>query len=246
LLNAYRVYLTNGKIIEADYIKIIPEHLLFNQETWSVSRFLKPSDETHLVAYPIVNLSKYCSVSKGANITLDDTGDLPVIGPASVRSFYIDPTRLDKTSNKKIALSNLKPRYACKNDILVHAIGPHRGEAALVGSEFDNFLISRHMIIVRLESRQILPGYLEIALNSTFVKKQVYNFSSGSIIASLTPGNIRDIVVPLPCVEDQAKIIENFTSIQKKLRRIQDSLIETEAELETLLDTYYTKGARHV
>jgi hypothetical protein len=245
ILDFHNAHLIGQTPSANEQIVLVSEEELFGNKSWSVRRYLTKDSESIAVAYPTRNLSELCEITKGANITLDGDGDLPIIGPSAVRAFYIDPISFDKTSKKKIALAKTNPKQIKQNDILIHAIGPHRGEAALVPSEFDGYLISRHMLIADLITQEIIPEYLVIALNSSYVRKQVYNLSTGTVIAGLTSSNVRDLAIPLPPIDEQKRIVEKVKSIRYRLSQIQNNLRDTEGELEALLDDYYTLGANN-
>jgi len=245
ILDLHYRHLSGQILAKSEKIALVPEVDLLNSKSWTVKRFLIKETETLVSAYPTRNLSEICRVTKGANITLDDEGDLSVIGPSAVRAFFIDPISLDKTSKKKVALAKINPKYAKHHDILIHAIGPHRGETALVTSEFDGLLVSRHMLIVSVDAQEVIPEYMVIALNSSFVRKQVYNISTGSVIAGLTIGNFIDIMIPLPPIEEQQRVVEEVNLIRARMSEFQSRLKDTEVELETLLDSYYTSGGNN-
>lgn len=247
ILDVYHKQLLGQETSATEQITLVPEQELFSEKSWVVRRYLyEISDEDDVIAYPTQSLSDLCSISKGAKIRLaEEVGDLPVIGPAAVRALYIDPIKLNKTSKEEIALAKISPRYVQPNDILIHAIGPHRGEAALVTHDFAGILVSQHMLILSPRSQEVIPEYLAIALNSSFVRKQIYNVSTGSVIAGLTAGNARNLVIPVPPVAEQEKIIHKVRSIQSKLTQIENNLKETEGELETILDNFYTLGVNN-
>jgi hypothetical protein len=242
LVKLLREHLNGNTPAKTPKKSVVTESELVQNQSWSVKRFLEPTIDMPVTAYPLAKLFDLSRIIRGADITIDVDGNLPLIGPAAIRAFDIDPTKLDLTSEKKISLAKSTPKRTKTNDILIHAIGPHRGQAALVTEEFDSFLVSRHLLIVSLESKTVLPEYLVIALNSTFVRKQIYNLSTGSVISGLTPRNVQQLSLPLPALSEQLQIIQQVNDIRSRQDALQANLIEAQNQLETLLDTFYSQG----
>ena len=151
------------------------------------------------------------NIFRGDQLVSDNQiGDIPYIAPASIRRMRIVKDGFSYTSKKLIPQKNIKTEFG---QILINAIGPNRGKAALVSSEFTNMLINRHIIGLKVNENLVIPGYLAIAINSKIVQEQFLDKSSGSVIPSLNFKSLEEIIIPLPNVETQQKMILEFESL---------------------------------
>jgi len=166
-------------------------------------------------------------IYRGSNLTLDDTGDLPVISPSSIRPNLINIEKLSYTLPSKLAKNSKKIK---SGDIIINAIGDYKGAAAVANSELDNFYINRHIIAITPVKSMVIPEFLAIVLNGKFVKQQLDSFSYGAVIPSLNLDSIRNILIPLPSFETQQKIIENVRAAKNKWFEAQDALGSAEQD----------------
>jgi len=165
-----------------------------------------------------------------SKITLDPDGHLPVIGPAMIRPMMLDPGKIDHTIKDKI------PRNAPTvqtGDIVLNGIGPYGGAAALVEEDLEGTLISRHVMLIRPDTKRIIPEFLAIALNSTFVSRQVELAKSGTVIEGLKVSDLPDIIVPVPSIAIQRFLIERMKKARDELFQAQDQLKNAEQTFTT-------------
>jgi hypothetical protein len=196
--------------------------------------------------YPVFQLGELAQLRKGSPLTLDPQGQLLVIGPRAIRTLSIDPTELDRTSEERLPK---RPVRAQTNDILIHAVGPNRGQAAPVEADFDSLFVSRNVIIAYSVSPMVLPAFLAIALNSSFVKAQLEERATGSVIRQLSIRKLEDLRVPIPDLETQRSIIDQMSNTRRKLVEIeaqalvmQAALREQERNLQSILDNIHLGG----
>lgn len=176
---------------------------------------------------PIKELS--LDIYRGSNLVSDDEkGDIPYIGPASIRKMRIIKDSFSYTSRNIIPNKNIKVET---NDILVNAIGPNRGKAAIVSSEFNNMSINRHIIGIKANRNLVIPEYLAIILNSKIVQEQFYDQSSGSVIPSLNLKSFEQLIIPIPSFDIQEKTIQQFNSITLEYNDTLNRLAEIESKL---------------
>lgn len=162
-------------------------------------------------------------------LTLDENGTQPVIGTGAVRALFIDPTKLDRTSADRVPTS---PAVANTGQVLLHAVGSNRGQAAVVVSEFEGYFISRNIIILSVTELNVLPAYLAITLNSRFVKQQLDVIATGAVLLQLSIGKLRDILIPVPDIPTQKQIIERVTQAQAKLIDAEQQVLLAEATMK--------------
>ncbi|EIA08684.1 N-6 DNA methylase [Flavobacterium frigoris] len=163
-----------------------------------------------------------------ALVSDDEKGDIPYIGPASIRKMRIIKDSFSYTSKNIIPNKNIKIET---QDILVNAIGPNRGKAAIVSTEFNGMSINRHIIGIKVNNNLVLPEYLAIILNSKIVQEQFYDQSSGSVIPSLNLKSFEQLIIPIPNFDIQEKTIQEFNYITSEYNNTLNKLAEIESKL---------------
>ena len=119
------------------------------------------------------------------------------------------------------------------------------GRTALFHGEIDPCVHQNHLIRIRPDSKQILPAYLNLYLNSPDGQEEVRARSrttSGLNILSI--GRISDIVVPVPPLDKQRSIIDNLDDTQARIARLKGLQAEAAAELDALLPSILDKAFR--
>ncbi|MGV3526290.1 MAG: restriction endonuclease subunit S [Candidatus Sericytochromatia bacterium] len=201
-----------------------------NADNFSVDNYAPKLRASHFNSvYPLVPLADFTQILKGSPLTLDEFGDLHVIGPAAVRQMEINELNIDRTNEFKLPRS---PVVSKTGDILVNALGNYRGHAALVKKDFSGFFISRNIIVIRLTTNSILATYLEVALNSEFVINQVLNKTTGSVIQQVTKNSYLDVLIPLPPIEIQEKIVKSFNVARTEVSLAQEKIVELQLVLQ--------------
>jgi restriction endonuclease S subunit len=215
-------------------------------ENLTVDRYSPSKQGKPLSTYTTVRLGDIADIFKGSKLTLKENGDLFVVGPAAVRKLSINVAKLDRTN--KLKLPN-NPVVTRANDIVINALSTYRGQAALVEQELAGYYVSRNIIVVRTESAQLLPAYLAIALNSTFVTHQLLERTTGSVIPQITKNALLEVQVPVPSLEEQQQIISQVTSAyheilvsQQMLHEYQDRLDQAEENLNAVLEHLHSGG----
>ncbi|CAM3131939.1 N-6 DNA methylase [Flavobacterium frigoris] len=176
---------------------------------------------------PLKNLA--IDIFRGSALISDDiNGEIPYIGPAAIRKMRIIKDSFSYTSK------NITPKKVLKidtHDILVNAIGPNRGKAAIVSQEFNNLAINRHIIGIKANQNLVIPEYLAIILNSKIVQEQFYDQSSGSVIPSLNLKSFEQLIIPIPNFDVQEKTVKEFNSITVEYNNTINKLAEIESKL---------------
>lgn len=185
------------------------------------------------IDYPLVPLKSICkSIVKGRNIKLSDSGDIKVIGPGSIRPFKIDPAQFNVTNSSGIGTKSIQVR---PGDILLNAISTFLGAAAMVNEGIEGYA-SQHAIVITPDPKKISPAYLEIALNSKYVRNNIQNAISGSVIPSLNVTRVRELLIPIPSVSIQQKLIEEVGAIQSKIQILKEQLYKEQEAFNRTVD----------
>lgn len=248
ILRAYKSHIQNKLMPDEKGVWFVPIEAL-DTKSWAVDYYDPEREARDSSEYQTKRLEELVWMRKGSPLTLDKNGSLPVIGPGALRALSIDPTKLDRTTEEKLADN---PVIAQTNDVLIHAVGSNRGQAAMIGADFENCFISRNIIVLHPKSSLILPDYLAIILNSSFVRKQLKERATGSVIRQLSIQKLGDLIIPVPDLLTQRLIAANVTDIQQKLVEIeqqalvfQSALKEQQDNLQNILDTVHLGGGEN-
>jgi hypothetical protein len=228
LLYAFENHVNGTSVLNNEVAWFVPFQKL-SLTTWAVSNYDPARGHESESLHPTKRLQELVTLRKGSQLTLNENGTLPVIGPGALRSLSIDPKKLDVTSADRLTTHPVRAEI---NDVLVHAVGPNRGQAAAVGPEFKGYFISRNIIILRVTSPDVLPAYLAIAMNNKFVKQQLDENSTGSVLQQLSIDKLNDILVPVPDIQTQMVIIESVTDAQNKLIEAEQQVLTAELALK--------------
>ncbi|PIF33566.1 type I restriction and modification enzyme subunit R-like protein [Flavobacterium sp. 9] len=226
----------SSKEVDPSKLGFIVDDVNFENLHFSKYLFTQNLDEEdfnkNYIFIPLKELSY--NIFRGDQLVSDKIGDIPYIGPASVRRMRIVEDGFSYTSKKLIPKKSIKTEFG---QILINAIGPNRGKAALVTSEYSNMFINRHIIGLKVKENLVLPEYLAIAINSKIVQEQFLDKSSGSVIPSLNFKSLEEIIIPLPSIEIQEKTILEFNALSEEYGTALVKISNLESELNEKLNT---------
>lgn len=170
----------------------------------------------------IVNISK--SIEPGSNHYTDD-GGLPFYRVSDFNKFGL--SQPDKelnmafVSEKKALIEQLKPK---KGTILFSKDGSV-GTAYLLRHDLDGITSGAILHLQIKKTKEIIPEYLTLALNSQLVQMQAERDAGGSIILHWRKEEIENVVVPILDI-----------SIQKQIAKLVEESFQLKVESERLLE----------
>ena len=144
----------------------------------------------------------------------------------SIGNLYISEKKFNQLKNFEV-----KP-----NDVLLTIRGTV-GKAAVVPYHVERGIIHTNLAIIRVDDTKILPRYLELVINEAdIVARQVKASHSSTTLPALYAGTIKRLKIPLPSLEEQKKIVDIISSVNKwielerkrkeKLERLKRGLME--------------------
>ena len=83
----------------------------------------------------------------------------------------------------------------------------------------------------------MLAQYLAIALNSKDVNNNILRASTGVTIPSITLENLKEVLIPVPELEIQQKIIDSVNKIQNELLKLEEQKIILEKKLSGVINS---------
>lgn len=99
------------------------------------------------------------------------------------------------------------------------------GMAYYLNEEVQKMIVSGGILRLKIDSKQVLPEYLTLVLNSVIVQKQIERDAGGSIISHWRPDQVKATIIPILKISKQKEIME---LIKKSFmdRRLSKSLLE--------------------
>lgn len=169
--------------------------------------------------YKKVKLKEVCTVNQGLQIPISKR--FKEKGPN--RYFYITIQFL-KGNTDEYYIENPKKSVICqKEDILV----VRTGNTGMVLTGVEGCF---HNNFFKVEpNEKIYSKYLYYTLNNKYMYKEMLNAASGTTIPDLKHSAFYDLVIPLPTLSEQHKIVNVLESIDKKIElnnKINDNLSE--------------------
>lgn len=232
LLKAYESYLHHNFVQSSDYWK---SFLIGSDvENLRAETFLSIDEVITESQYPLYAIKDICLlVKRGTAIKNDDVGTIPFLGPAAIRANKIDETKYSYTSEEHIKKSL---QYVEKGTVLLNNISSNLGAAAVLENE-NALPINQHIIALIPLQQKVLAQYLAIALNSKDVNNNILRASTGVTIPSITLENLKEVLIPVPELEIQQKIIDSVNKIQNELLKLEEQKIILEKKLSGVINS---------
>lgn len=119
------------------------------------------------------------------------------------------------------------------------------GKAALVSREFRGFAYAGYLIRVRPDKKQILPEYLNYALASSAIRLQIeMQARSTSGVHNINSEEVRNLVVPLPPLEEQSEIAERVAVMLQQAKGIEQRYQRAKKLVSKLMPSVLEKAYR--
>ncbi|MEX0084940.1 N-6 DNA methylase [Clostridium butyricum] len=243
ILNEYSKYMTNNnEPIKSENFSIVTRCEL-NRRNLTVKNYLPIYNKSYgLMKYPMYKLEDITSdLKRGRASKVIDDGQINLLGPAAIRPLEIVKSNIGNTTVEQLGTRPIQVRY---KDVVINNIGTYLGAAAMVEEEIIDTVISQHVVLVRANISLILPEYLAIALNSDFVKEQIYRTSNGSVMPSISLQNLKEVEIPVPDIEEQKHIVNKIYESRNKIVQIKKLLNENIAIFEKMLSSMHLEEDR--
>ena len=231
LLKAYDDFLTNC-IVESgenwNSILIKPD-----VENLRVETYLSTNDFKLKSNYPLYPIKEVCtSIKRGTSIKNDDKGSIPFLGPAAIRANSLDENKASYTTYELLSKAIL---YVEKGTVILNNISSYLGAAAIYESD-NPIAINQHLIALIPNTEKVLPKYLSIVLNNKDVNSNILRVSTGVTIPSITLENLKELLIPVPDLETQQKIVDSVNKIQNELNKIDEAKRLLESKLNSVVN----------
>lgn len=234
ILDQFNNYSINEKnTLQNRNLCTVPINVLDNKNLSASNYLMKNMIDKNESPYLMMPLKEICyEIIRGKSIKLNEIGDINVLGPASIRPLEIDKDNISKTLFDKIGTNPINIKLG---DIVINNIGTYLGAAALIEENIKDTYISQHVILIRPNTTLILPDFLAIAFNSKYVKDQIIQMATGSVMPSISISSLNKIKIPVPEYEMQKVIIENIKKSKDEIQQIKKDLRLAEEKYDKIV-----------
>lgn len=146
-------------------------------------------------------------------------------------------SRYDIENNARISM------YELQEDDVIISIRGNSLKTATIPADTEGLLLSQNFIGIRCKSR-LNPDFLKVYLESPLGQYLLTNKMAGTAIPTLSRKDIETLEIPLPSIEEQNKIMDQYNAkemhVEKEIERLKTELMEMK------LQTYTQMGIKDV
>ncbi|EKE21703.1 MAG: hypothetical protein ACD_7C00153G0006 [uncultured bacterium] len=132
---------------------------------------------------------------------------------------------------KKISDLNYGDKFVENNDVVMGARGFF--SATCINSS-KKIIGSSSVYIIKPDQKKVLSKYLTIYLNSKMGQAEIKKYETGSTIKTILIGDLKNIRIKIPALDEQKKIIELYENIQRQNKILERKKIINQNILETI------------
>lgn len=147
-------------------------------------------------------------VFSGLDEEIREVSDLPdLIRAGNIKQLGVSPSFLT-LKNLDLLQKNIDKRLR-KDDLLI-TVGGTIGNIGIVSAGTVGDLPSRNLVAMRInrEFEGVSPNYLAIILSSSLYQKWLSGHARGSVIQHLSITALRELVVPIPSLPAQERVVQ--------------------------------------
>ena len=134
-------------------------------------------------------------------------------------------------------------KYSLKRGDLIIARAGTVGISALVEKDFKNIIFGSYLIKIVLNSK-VFPKFLYYFFQTDFYWKHITK-AQGSTLKNINLPLLKSIKIPLPPLEEQKKIAEILSTVDKAIQKVDEAIVKTEKVKKGLMQKLLTKGMGH-
>lgn len=102
-------------------------------------------------------------------------------------------------------------------DLLVNLVGASIGRSAVGGPEIEGANCNQAVCFVRLDEKEVLPGFLNGFLLAAEGQAQIHGNKKDIARANLSLQDVRNIVMPKPTIDEQRETVTILEAIDRKI-----------------------------
>jgi len=166
-------------------------------------------------------------------------GDIPWIRSVHITKYYIDYSSVEQYVTKE-GLENSAANIVPRNNLIVATrVGIGKSAINLI-----DVAINQDLTGIVLDKSKVDPVFIVWYLYSPKIIKLFESFSRGTTIKGVTQSSLRNLLTPLPPLEEQQKIAEILSTTDKKLELERNEKTRLEKIKQGLMDLLLTGKIR--
>lgn len=198
-----------------------------------------------------------------SNYTINDTNSLKEVTECIFRGYQIKASEFNSISTEDkeeteyrminvsdveaegLVKSELQPviiadkrkyeKYLVEdNDIIITAKNT-TVKTAIYNKRDYKTILTGNLIVIRVNTEKINPYYLKAFLDSELGERMIDSISTGTTVRSINPNNLKNMVIPLPSMDIQNRIAEEY---KKNLKEIKELLQMYKKKIERKRNIY--------
>ena len=118
-----------------------------------------------------------------------------------ISNGYLDAAQLDSFSASEVLSSDYLTH---EGDIVIRLTAPYT--AILIDKSTAGIIITSNFVVIRVDSKLMLPSYLAWLLNTPKQKKQIYESATGNMLSAINAKYYANLNLTLLPIDDQRKI----------------------------------------
>lgn len=137
----------------------------------------------------------------------------------------------------------LKEEYLSRRgDIVVRLTAPYT--AVLIDDLTSGMVISSNFVVIRINDKQLMPEYLFWLLNTTKVKRKIYESTTSNMLGAVKAKFLMDFELTLFSAESQKKIAQLNLLARKESQLLKKLAEEKEKLYSCLLNQAYKRAKK--
>lgn len=137
----------------------------------------------------------------------------------------------------------LKEEYLSRRgDIVVRLTAPYT--AVLIDDLTSGMVISSNFVVIRINDKQLMPEYLFWLLNTTKVKRKIYENTTSNMLGAVKAKFLMDFELTLFSAESQKKIAQLNLLARKESQLLKELAEEKEKLYSCLLNQAYKRAKK--
>lgn len=221
-----------NKLIVTDDTFVLEDELV-DMGDWNIDRIFESQDEDW-IKFQESNVKKQelgtvATIFRGKAVNKKDpNGNIAVINISNIGEYEIDYASLEYLDEEERKVAN----YLLQDgDLLI----PARGTAirvAIFREQSYPCIASSNVIVIRATDENLSTVFLKLFFDSPLGRKMLVTRQQGTAVMNISYKELNNIEIPLPSVEEQKMIAEEYTS---ELEIYKKSIQEAESRWNSTL-----------
>ena len=184
-----------------------------------------------------VKLKDIATFSQGLQVAVEEQVSTPIDN--YVRFIRIvDYTQ--KNEDIRFVENKGQRYFASKSDIVM----VRYGTPGLVGRGIEG-IIANNLFKNNLDQKIANNDFFEHLLKSSFVQNKLQSGSASTTMPAINFSTLNTVVIPLPPIEEQKKIADILSTVDKKIAFVEENINATEELKKGLMQKLLTEGIGH-